>query len=62
MYVQDLSDESRIYLILYVDDMLIAGSDRAEIKKIKRKLHDKLSMKELGEARNILGIRIEQHG
>ena len=61
MYVRQLADESRIYLILYVDDMLIAGSNQAEIGKLKRSLHAKFAMKELGQARHILGMRIERN-
>ena len=34
MYTRQLVDESRMYLILYVDDMLIAGSNQAEIGKL----------------------------
>ena len=56
MYAQQLADESRIYLILYVDDMLIAGSNQAEIGKLKQSLHDKFAMKELRQARHILGM------
>ena len=61
MYVRQLADESRIYLILYVDDMLIAGSNQVEIGKLKRSLHAKFTMKELGQARHILGMRIERN-
>ena len=61
MYVRQLADESRIYLILYVDDMLIAGSNQAEIGKLKWSLHAKFAMKELGQARHILGMRIERN-
>ena len=35
MYIRQLADESQIYLILYVDDMLIAGSNQEEIGKLK---------------------------
>ena len=60
-YVKRGNDEkSRIYLIFYVDDMLIAGKDRAAIAELKRKLHEKFSMKELGDARHILGMHIER--
>ena len=47
-----------IYLILYVDESQIY---QAEIGKLKRSLHDKFVMKELGQARNILGMRIERN-
>ena len=42
MYVRDISEEFRIYLILCVDDMLIIGRDKAEIEKLKQKLHKKV--------------------
>ena len=61
MYTRQLADESRIYLILYVDDMLIAGSIKAEIGKLKRSPHEKFTMKELEQAQQILGMRIEQN-
>ena len=41
-------------LILYVDDMLIAGSNQAKIGKLKRNLHDKFAMKERRQAQHIL--------
>ncbi|GJX31864.1 retrovirus-related pol polyprotein from transposon TNT 1-94 [Tanacetum coccineum] len=43
-----------IILLLYVDDMLVAGSDMAEIKKLKRKLSQEFEMKDLGSAKQIL--------
>ena len=58
MYIQQLADKSRIYLILYIDDMLIARSDQPNIKKLKQKIHNKFLMKELREARHILGMTI----
>ena len=59
LYMKCGNDKSQIYLILYVDDMLIAGKDRVAIAELKEKLHEKISMKELGNARHILGVRIE---
>ena len=61
LYVKSLLDESRIYLILYVDDTVITGKDRAEITELKEKLHEKYSMKELENVRYIFGMRIEQN-
>ena len=52
--------KSRIYLILYVDDMLIAGKNRALIEELKQRLHEKFSIKGLGDAPHILGMRIER--
>ena len=59
MYIRQLADEFHIHLILYVDDMLIARSNRAEIGKLKWSLPDKFAMRKLGQARHILGMRIE---
>ena len=50
MYTRQLANKCRIYMILYVDDMLIAGSNQAKVGKLKRSLHDKFAMKELGQA------------
>ena len=63
MYIRQLPDESQIYMILYVTDMLIVGrgSNQTEIGRLKRSLHDKFSMKELKQAQHILGMRIKQN-
>ncbi|GJT23082.1 retrovirus-related pol polyprotein from transposon TNT 1-94 [Tanacetum coccineum] len=49
---------SSIILLLYVDDMLVAGSDMAEIKKLKRQLSQEYEMKDLGSANQILSMSI----
>ncbi|KAL2251475.1 UNVERIFIED_CONTAM: Retrovirus-related Pol polyprotein from transposon TNT 1-94 [Sesamum indicum] len=51
-------DEFFIILLLYVDDMLIAGSNVKEINRLKDQLSRKFDMKDLGEARQILGMKI----
>ncbi|GKB30850.1 retrovirus-related pol polyprotein from transposon TNT 1-94 [Tanacetum coccineum] len=47
-----------IYLLLYVDDMLIACKSKAEIGSAKPLLKKEFDMKELGEAKKILGMEI----
>nr|GEV02215.1 retrovirus-related Pol polyprotein from transposon TNT 1-94 [Tanacetum cinerariifolium] len=47
-----------IYLLLYVDDMLIACKSKAEIGSTKSLLKRKFEMKDLGEAKKILGMDI----
>eukprot|EP00253_Pinus_taeda_P010914 PITA_10914 len=49
---------SYIILLLYVDDMLVAGSSMQEINLLKRKLANSFAMKDLGAAKQILGMRI----
>ncbi|WVZ23807.1 hypothetical protein V8G54_002351 [Vigna mungo] len=53
-------DGEMLYLLLYVDDILIASSDRGMIGETKARLADAFEMKELGEARRILGIDIKR--
>nr|GEV20934.1 retrotransposon protein, putative, Ty1-copia subclass [Tanacetum cinerariifolium] len=47
-----------IYLLLYVDDMLIACKSKAEIGSTKSLLKKEFDIKELGEAKKILGMEI----
>ena len=51
-------DNSYIILLLYVDDMLIAGSSIKEINDLKKQLSKQFAMKDLGVAKQILGMRI----
>jgi hypothetical protein len=49
-----------IFLILYVDDILLASSDVSLLLKTKRFLSSNFDMKDLGEASFILGIEIHR--
>ena len=51
-------DNSYIILLLYVDDMLIAGSIIKEINNLKKQLSKQFAMKDLGVAKQILAMRI----
>ncbi|TXG68420.1 hypothetical protein EZV62_003355 [Acer yangbiense] len=50
----------RVFLLLYVDDMLIASSDITEIRKLKGQLSMEFEMKDLGAAKRILGMNISR--
>lgn len=56
--MKKLKDGSFIYLLLYVDDMLIAAHDKYEISKLKAQLSSELEMKDLIAAKKILGMEI----
>ena len=43
---------------LYVDDMLIAGSSMREINNLNTRLSAAFEMKDLGPAKQILGMKI----
>lgn len=50
------NDSYKLYLLLYVDDIIIAGNDENEIQKIKSALNSRFHMKELGDLHTFLGI------
>jgi hypothetical protein len=47
-----------VFLILYVDDILLIGNDIPMLEAVKTSLKNNFSMKDLGEAAYILGIKI----
>ena len=51
-------DTCYIILLFYVDDIIIAGSSIEEIKNLKKQLSKQFAMKDLGAAKQILGMRI----
>jgi len=53
-------NEKFIFLILYVDDILLASSDVDLLLETKKFLSSKFDMKDLGEASFILGIEIHR--
>ena len=47
-------------MLLYVDDILIASKNRAEIERLKKQLASEFEMKDLGDAQKILGMEIHK--
>ena len=47
-----------VFLILYVDDILLIGNDIPSLQSVKEWLSKNFSMKDLGEAAYILGVKI----
>ena len=54
------SGSKRIYLVLYVDDILLATNDIGMFHETKRFLSKKFEMKDLSDASFVLGIQIHQ--
>ena len=46
------------FLVLYIDDILLIGNDIPSLQAVKTWLGKNFSMKDLGEATYILGIKI----
>ena len=61
VYHQKLNDDSFVYLLFYVDDMLIAVKKMCEIGKLKAQLKQKLELKDLGAAKKTLGKKIHRN-
>ncbi|KAE8712086.1 cytochrome P450 71A9-like [Hibiscus syriacus] len=58
VYVKSLDDGSFIFLLLYVDDMLIAAKNMDDVIGLKTLLSQEFDMKDLGAAKKILGMEI----
>ena len=58
VYYNKLPTGEYIYLLLYVDDMLIALKSRSAIDTLKRDLSSEFEMEDHGEARKVLGMKI----
>jgi len=59
VYFKLIGDRA-IYLVLYVDDMLLVGNDKEIIQDLKTQLSSKFDMKDLGAANYILGMEIKR--
>lgn len=59
-----MSHPSGVHIVIgiYVDDLLITGENDEEIEKVIAKLKQRFKMKDLGLARNVLGMRILRDG
>jgi hypothetical protein len=57
VYFKNLENRSFIILLLYVDDMLVVGSNMHDINVLKKKLANLFEMKDLDAAKKILGMR-----
>ena len=52
------SGSAIVFLVLYVDDILLIGNDIPMLQSVKTSLSSKFFMKDLGEESYILGIKI----
>ena len=57
VYVKDDSS-SKVFIVLYVDDLLVTGSSEVGISKTKTFLMTKFAIKDLGDVSLILGMQV----
>ncbi|KAL4018602.1 hypothetical protein IC575_022202 [Cucumis melo] len=49
-----------IYLLLYIDDIILVSKDYVEICELKKQLSNEFEMKDLGELKRILGMDVKR--
>ncbi|XP_016185433.1 uncharacterized protein LOC107627080 [Arachis ipaensis] len=54
------SDHGFTAILVYVDDLVLAGNDMREINIIKRVLHDRFRIKDIGDLKFFLGFEVAQ--
>lgn len=52
-------DESAVYIVLYVDDLLVGCTRDDEAEKVREELSAHFTLKSLGDARFVLGMVIQ---
>ena len=61
LFTKTAQDGSPVFVIIYVDDMLLSGRHGGKLTELVRKLRLKFAMMDLGPARHILGRKISRH-
>ena len=61
VYVRRQADSGAVlYLLVYVDDILLVSDSTAELTAVKTALSSRFDMKDMGEAEFILGVQIRR--
>lgn len=54
------NNNEHTHLLMYVDDVILAGNSDSEIKRVKEYLHKQFSIKDLGAAKYFLGVEMSR--
>jgi len=60
VYFKKFAGGDYVFLLLYVDDILIASKNMKHVSNLKELLGSEFEMKDLGEAKKILGMEINR--
>ena len=60
MFVKKFNECDFLIFLLYIDDMLMVGQDPKKIGSLKKALSKSFVMKDMGSAKQILGMHIVQ--
>ena len=58
VYYKEYERDNYIYMLLYVDDILIASNSKSQVAELKQILSSEFEIKDLGDAKKILGMEI----
>lgn len=58
VYLKKYEENKYIYLLLYLDDILLASKNKPQIENLKKLLSSEFEMKDLKDAKRILGMEI----
>lgn len=58
VYFKEVIEDDMLYMILYVDDMLLPYRDKNQIEMLKQQLKHEFEMKDLSAAKRILGMEM----
>lgn len=56
--IKKLHSADYVYMLLYVDNILVVLKDKKQVNDLKVLLNSEFDMKDLGDARKILGMEI----
>ena len=57
---QKVSGSKICFLVLYVDDILLATNDKGMLYEVKQFLSKNFDMKDIGDASYVIGIKIQR--
>ena len=61
VYFKVNSEGVYVYFLLYVDDIRISSVDKVQVDRLKKVLNSEFEMKDLGDAKKILGMEIQRN-
>lgn len=59
LYALNTKSEEKIFLLIYVDDIILCGSNECQLNEVKYKLMQKFKMKDKGNLKYFLGLEID---
>ncbi|KAG8492165.1 hypothetical protein CXB51_009596 [Gossypium anomalum] len=62
LFFKETSYEGNVFLLVYVDDIIITGDSDPEIEKVVQSLYSQFFLKDFGPLSYFLGLEVTKHG